>query len=308
MTCVDTPDHDGAGDYAGSFSVAAPATNGTYNAYIQTHADDACGPGGGGASAVATLPNGVVVATANVAPIAANKTATTNEDSGAVTITLTATDTGTCELTFATAGATNGTLGSITNQACVAGSPNADSATVQFTPTADFNGTASFTYTASDGTLTSAPASVTFTVRPVNDAPTATGTTVTTNEDTAAPVDLGPLVADVETSDANLTYAIVTPPTKGVLSGAAPDLTYTPNGNANGADSFQYTVTDRGDPDACGAPFVNVCTAAITSSIATVSIPSRPSTTCPPRLPSRSRPLRTRPRRSACPARTSRAA
>ena len=219
-----------------------------------------------------TFTANYIAVVANVAPTAANKTATTTEDGGAITITLTATDTGTCELTFATAGATNGTLGSITNHACVAGSPNSDSATVQFTPTADFNGTASFTYTGSDGTLTSPAASVTVTVRPVNDAPTANGTTVTTNEDNATPVDLGPLVADVETSDANLTYAIVTAPTKGVLSGTAPNLTYTPNENANGADSFQYTVTDRGDPDACGVPVANVCAAAITSGIATVSI------------------------------------
>jgi VCBS repeat-containing protein len=50
--------------------------------------------------------------------------------------------------------------------------------TVTFTPNANFNGAASFTYTASDGALSSAPATVTVNVAPVNDPPVFTsGTT-----------------------------------------------------------------------------------------------------------------------------------
>ena len=40
-------------------------------------------------------------------------------------------------------------------------------------------------------------------------------TSVNVDEDTALPVDLGSLVSDAETSDANLSYAIVTPPGHG---------------------------------------------------------------------------------------------
>jgi hypothetical protein len=41
-----------------------------------------------------------------------------------------------------------------------------------------------------------------------------------------------------------LTYTIVTQPANGALSGTAPNLTYTPAANYNGADSFTYKVND----------------------------------------------------------------
>ena len=47
--------------------------------------------------------------------------------------------------------------------------------TFRYTPAANFNGTDTFTYRATDGTTTSAPATVTITVSPVNDVPVAVG-------------------------------------------------------------------------------------------------------------------------------------
>ncbi len=41
-----------------------------------------------------------------------------------------------------------------------------------------------------------------------------------------------------------LTYSIVSPPAYGHLAGTAPDLTYTPNGDFQGTDSFTFTVTN----------------------------------------------------------------
>ena len=79
------------------------------------------------------------------------------------------------------------------------------------------------------------------------------------------------MVSDVETGEANLTYTIVTPPAHGGLAGSGSSRTYTPAADFNGADSFTYEVTDRGDPDNCGAPGP-ACDAALTSSTATVSI------------------------------------
>src|SRR5207247_4687088 len=41
-----------------------------------------------------------------------------------------------------------------------------------------------------------------------------------------------------------LSYAIVSPPAHGTLSGAAPNVTYTPALNYNGPDSFTFKAND----------------------------------------------------------------
>lgn len=53
-----------------------------------------------------------------------------------------------------------------------------------YTPNANWNGTDTFTYQVSDGTTSSNVATVTISVRPVNDSPMAQDQSVTTNEDT----------------------------------------------------------------------------------------------------------------------------
>ena len=76
---------------------------------------------------------------------------------------------------------------------------------------------------------------------PVNDAPVASGQSVSTAEDTAVPITLA-------ASDANgvaMTYTIVTAPAHGMLAGNPPDLTYTPASNYNGSDSFTFMASDR---------------------------------------------------------------
>src|SRR5581483_6685256 len=65
--------------------------------------------------------------------------------------------------------------------------------------------------------------------------------------------------------------AIVGGPAHGTLSGAGGSRTYTPDPDFNGSDSFTYQVSDRGDPDNCGAPGPG-CDAPTTSTTATVSI------------------------------------
>ena len=73
-----------------------------------------------------------------------------------------------------------------------------------------------------------------------NLAPVATSKSVTTDEDT-------PLVITLSGSDENgdaLTYSVLSQPTKGVLTGTAPNLTYSPSANSNGSDSFTFKVSD----------------------------------------------------------------
>lgn len=74
-----------------------------------------------------------------------------------------------------------------------------------------------------------------------NHTPTATPQDLGTLEDTAKSVTL-------TGSDDNgdpLTFQVASGPTDGVLSGDAPDITYTPNADFNGVDSFTYTATDN---------------------------------------------------------------
>lgn len=64
VTCMNHANHGAAGAYSETFSVAAPATPGTYNAYFIAYSNDACSSG---ASATYTMA-GAVVVTANPAP------------------------------------------------------------------------------------------------------------------------------------------------------------------------------------------------------------------------------------------------
>ncbi|QHW31382.1 tandem-95 repeat protein [Paenibacillus rhizovicinus] len=112
-----------------------------------------------------------------------------------------------------------------------------------YTPASDYNGSDSFTFTVSDGTLTSAPATIDITVIAVNNAPTGTPAAATTDEDTAL---TGTLTGtDVDTAAASLTFAKAADPAHGTLTVEANGAyTYTPASNYNGSDSFTFTVSD----------------------------------------------------------------
>jgi len=115
-----------------------------------------------------------------------------------------------------------------------------------FTPAANFNGTDTFTYKASDGTAQSNPATVTITVTPVNDAPTAAADTYDTPEDTALTIAApGVLGNDSDPDSSTLTAAVVTGPGHVTLTlnpnGA---FAYTSAANFNGTDTFTYRAND----------------------------------------------------------------
>jgi len=73
-----------------------------------------------------------------------------------------------------------------------------------------------------------------------NSAPVAVNQSVTTNEDTVLSIALGASGGDGDP----LTYAVNSLPAHGMLSGTAPNLTYTPDANYKGADSFTFTAND----------------------------------------------------------------
>ena len=115
-----------------------------------------------------------------------------------------------------------------------------------YTPAGNFTGSDSFTYRASDGTLTSNPATVTISVTGADDAPVVAGDAYTTAEDTvltvAAP---GVLSNDADPDGDPLTAALVTGPSHGSLTlNANGSFIYTPAADFAGSDSFTYRASD----------------------------------------------------------------
>ena len=136
-----------------------------------------------------------------------------------------------------------------------------------FHPAQDFNGPATFHYTIADGQGGSATASVQVDVTPVNDAPVAANTALTTLEDTPVTITTASLgFADPNDQPANALKDVIigTVPATGTLAlnGVAVKagdvitaagianglLVYTPAANANGPGlaSFSFQVQDNG--------------------------------------------------------------
>ena len=80
------------------------------------------------------------------------------------------------------------------------------------------------------------------TIAAVNDAPTLTNDTASTNEDT--PVTVNVLSNDRDVDGNPLTVTTATAPNGTVVINANGTLTYTPNANYNGTDTISYTVSD----------------------------------------------------------------
>lgn len=174
-------------------------------------------------------------ATTNNAPViesgAASKALTTTEDTVG-TVSLAGADVDSDPLTWSIQ--SQGSKGTATV------SPSGTSVTVTYTPNAQANGSDSVVVLVADGQGGSDTITVAVTITAVNDAPVATAQTVTTPEDTAKAITL----AGTDAEGAALTFAVETSPAQGILSGVAPNLTYTPTANFNGSDSFTFQVND----------------------------------------------------------------
>jgi hypothetical protein len=74
----------------------------------------------------------------------------------------------------------------------------------------------------------------------VNQPPVANSQAVATDEDTP----LGIALTATDPNSNPLTFRVTGGPANGILSGTAPNLTYTPSANFNGADSFTFVAND----------------------------------------------------------------
>jgi MYXO-CTERM domain-containing protein len=113
---------------------------------------------------------------------------------------------------------------------------------VTYTPQLDFFGTDTFDYTIDDGTGRTATATVTVTVNPMPDDPVAIDDLAETDEDIAVVIDV--LANDYDVDGESPSVSAVTDGTNGTVINNGTDVTYTPNQNFNGTDSFDYTIDD----------------------------------------------------------------
>ena len=182
----------------------------------------------GSRSNVATAT--ITVNSVNDAPVANDITSQVTDENRMMQldITLNATDVEGDALTYSVVGTNNGTV-------------TVNGATATYTPDANWNGTDTFTYKANDGTDDSNTATVTVTVNAVNDAPIANDVSSSMNEDVATDITLD--ATDVDDGD-TLTYSVVSAASNGTTAVSGNIVTYTPDANWSGSDTFTYKVND----------------------------------------------------------------
>jgi VCBS repeat-containing protein len=119
----------------------------------------------------------------------------------------------------------------------------------------------SFSYTVIDGNGGSATATVTITVAGVSDtgnhAPEAFGAAISLDEDTSFVLSRADLGRDVDISD-TVTWSFGDAAHGQVVVNANGTITYTPDENYNGPDSFSYTLTDQHGLSATGVVEIDI--------------------------------------------------
>lgn len=219
-----------------------PFTSGGWGDLMFTAATDACGsttlsvrlvndmgtPGDASDDLASALQQRALqIQCLNDAPLASSATHATTEAT-LVATPLVATDVDGDSLTYVVvSNPSNGVLSGV--------APN-----LSYTPNALFCASDSFTFKANDGTVDSNTATITINVGCGNHAPTANAQSVSTNEDTGVAITLTGSDVDGDT----LTFAVVTQPSNGILTGTGASRNYLPNLDFCASDSFTFKVND----------------------------------------------------------------
>jgi hypothetical protein len=173
------------------------------------------------------------VTNVNLAPIAYSQSVTNGEDAS-FAITLTGSDVDGPETNYVVlVGPTNGTLSGVAPNLTYLGASN-------------YFGRDSFTFSINDGSLTSAVATVSITVLPVNQPPVANDDHYDLGGSVALDIPApGVLANDSDPEGENLTAILVSGPLQGVLNlKPSGGFSYAPTNHFSGGDTFTYQVSD----------------------------------------------------------------
>ena len=194
---------------------------------------------------LATAP-GVTQCIFNQRPVLGNDTATVDEDN---------------QVNFDVGGNDSDPDGDALNNPTIQSGPSNGAVVVEangtltYTPNAEFSGTDSFVYEVCDVRNACQTATVNITVNPINDTPVALDDSAATDEDISVAILI--LDNDVDVDGDNLTPTITGAPSLGTANvNANGSVTYIPDNNVSGTDTFEYTVCDPSN--ACDTATVTV--------------------------------------------------
>jgi hypothetical protein len=174
-------------------------------------------------SALATVT--IMINPRNDIPTADNQSLETNEDTN-LSITLTGSD-------------IESSVSYEIIREPIHGELSGDAPNLIYIPNENYYGGDSFSFVTSDGEDQSNEANVTINIISINDRPIALNQDLTLDEDTLLPIILESV--DVDHEILSMTFSN---PRNGKLSGTAPNLTYIPDENYYGDDSFTFSVSD----------------------------------------------------------------
>jgi hypothetical protein len=205
--------------------------------------------------ATATAAVTVTVTGHNEVPVATADSATTQEDT-AVVVDVLANDTDGDGEPLTLLGASGATRGTVTIETSATGAGR-----VRYVPNPNAVGSDTFSYSVGDTRSGQASGTVTVTITPVNDAPVTANDSATGAEDAAIVVNVA--ANDSDHDGDTLSVTSVTQGTKGsvtiVADGAsAGSVSYSPQTNFAGSDSFAYTIEDGNGGTATGVVTVTV--------------------------------------------------
>ena len=191
----------------------------------------------------------------NLAPVATAQTNVEATEQTEVTITLAGTDSNSDTLTYIIATLpTNGTLSDNDSVITVDDLPKTTtSANVVYISISDTATSDSFTFKVNDGTVDSETATVSLAITAVNDVPSLSDDSVSTDEDNSIDITLN--ASDLDSSQ--ITYSVASDVSNGTVTITNNIATYAPSENFNGADSFTVTAND-------GEATSNIATISIT--------------------------------------------